>query len=239
MTEASNTHPLRAATVPAMVDVPGLVCGFERRLGPPGWEARPESRRRVAEALRPSGRLLLLKQVHGAAVLRAPWDGEPEGDAAVVEEPGFLLGIETADCLPVFLVDPRRSAAAAAHAGWRGTAARVAVHALEALLDGGSKAEDIVAALGPCIGPCCYEVGDDLRDVFGPGGAGFFHPRPRGRPHLDVRAANLRQLAEAGVPRSQIHSVDECTSCQADAYHSYRREGKGAGRMINYVGWRG
>jgi copper oxidase (laccase) domain-containing protein len=210
---------LRAATVPALAAVPGLVHGFEQRLGPPGWETREGARARVAHALAASGRLLLLHQVHGVKVHRAPWDGHPDGDAALADQPRLILGIETADCLPVLLVDPRRRVVGAAHAGWRGTAAGIARKTLDALIADGSSADDVIAALGPGIGPCCYEVGPELVPQFGPG------------------AANARQLREGGVPEGRIHGVDDCTFHQADLYHSYRREGVGGGRMISYVGF--
>jgi YfiH family protein len=228
---------LRAARVRAFDDVPGLVHGFEQRLGPAGGEEREATRRRVGAALQPFGRLLLLKQVHGADVRQAPWTGLPEADAAVADTPGLVLGIETADCLPVLVVDPVRRAVAAAHAGWRGTLAGVAKAAVAALVAGGSRTQDLLAATGPGIGACCYEVGDELRAAFGASGADFFRPGPRGRPHLDVRAANERQLREAGIPEGRIHRVADCTRCRADLYHSYRRDGKGAGRMINYIGF--
>lgn len=229
---------LRAAAVPALEAVPGLVHGFEQRLGPAAWEDRDETRRRVAQALAGAGRLQLLKQVHGSRVQAAPWEGRPEADAAVAEEPGIMLGIETADCQPVLLVDPVARRVAAAHAGWRGTVAGVTRAAALALVARGSRPSDIVAALGPSIGPCCYEVGPELQDAFGPDGAVFFRPGPRGKPHLDVRAANVRQLEAAGIPPHQIHHIADCTMCRADLYHSYRREGRGAGRMISYVGFR-
>ncbi len=231
---------LASATVPSLAAIRGLVHGFERRDGAPSFaETREESRRRVAEGLAPLGRLLLLKQVHGASVVRAPWDGTPEADAGTASGTGLLLGIETADCLPVLVVDPRRRALAAAHAGWRGTAQGVAARAVEALLAEGSRAGDLVAALGPCIGPCCYEVGDDVRTAFGASGDGLFRPGPAGRPHFDLRQANARQLLAAGVRAGALAHVDECTRCRADLYHSYRRDGRGAGRMINFVGFAG
>jgi hypothetical protein len=218
--------------------VPGLVHGFEQRLGPAGWESREDGRRRVSHALAPSGCLNVLKQVHGTALHQAPWDGCPEGDAALAREPGVLLAIETADCLPILLVDPARRQVAAAHAGWRGTAARVAELALSALRAAGSQPGDVIAALGPSIGACCYEVGDELRDAFGPNGGRFFHPGPRGRAHLDLRAANRAQLEAAGLLPHQIVDVADCTCCRPDLYYSYRRDGAGAGRMISFVGYR-
>lgn len=228
---------LRTATLPALAVIPGLVHGFERRAPGDGAETGEESRARVARALGGQGQLLLLKQVHGATVVEAPWNGTPEADASVATGPGWLLGIQTADCLPVLLVDPKRRLVAAAHAGWRGTAAGVAARAVDALVARGSRPEDLVAALGPGIGPCCYEVGDDVRAAFPPAAAAFFRPGPNGRPHLDVRAANARHLVEAGLRPEALHHVADCTRCRADLYHSHRRQGKAAGRMISFVGF--
>jgi purine-nucleoside/S-methyl-5'-thioadenosine phosphorylase / adenosine deaminase len=224
-------------TVPALAAVPGLVHGFEQRSAPPGKEAPAETRSRVARALADRGRLLLLKQIHGATVVEAPWDAIPEADAAVALAPGEILGVETADCLPVLLVDPRRRAVAVAHAGWRGTAALVARRALEALAARGSRTDEVLVALGPGIGPCCYEVGDELRSAFGAGAEAFFRPGRNGRPHLDVRAANVRQLVEAGARPERLFHVPDCTRCREDLYYSYRRDGKGAGRMISFIGF--
>lgn len=228
---------LRLTTVPALSACPGLLHGFEQRDTHGETETRKESRDRVQAALRDAGQVHFLQQVHGATVLQAPWVGTPEGDAALAVEPGLLLGIETADCLPVLIVDPERRTAAAAHAGWRGTAASVASKTVEALTAAGSRPENLLVALGPAIGPCCYEVGHELRASFGPAAAPFFKPGPRGRPHLDVRALNVQQLRECGIPSDRIHSVDECTSCHPDLYFSYRRDGPTTGRMISFVGW--
>ena len=222
------------AAVPELSAIDGLVHGFEQRLPDVEPEGREASRARLAEALAPQGRLFLLQQVHGCAVKEAPWEGRPEADAAVADRPGAILGIETADCLPVFIVDPRRRAVAAAHAGWRGTAAGVGRQAVEALVGGGSDPGDLLAALGPGIGPCCYEVGAELEASFPPE---FFRPGPHGRRHLDVRAANRAQLTAAGLRPDRIHGLDDCTRCRPDLYHSYRRDGKAAGRMINFVGF--
>jgi len=225
------------ATIEAFAAVSGLVHGFGRRAAGPLRETREETIRRVASRLERDGRLFLLRQVHGAAVACAPWDDPPEADAAWAMAPGILLGIQTADCLPVLLVDPVRRELAAVHAGWRGTARGVTHEAVLVLQARGSRPRDLIAALGPGIGPCCYEVGDELRQAFGPAGAGFFRSGPNGRPHLDVRAANVRQLEAAGVRPDAIHHVPDCTHC-TPGYHSYRRDGPGAGRMISYVGFR-
>jgi YfiH family protein len=229
---------LRTATVPALAAIPGLVHGFEQRGPGDGSETGEESRTRVARALDGQGRLLLLKQVHGVTVVEAPWDGTPEADASVATAPGWFLGVKTADCLPILLVDPKRRLVAAAHAGWRGTAAGVVARTVDALAGRGSRPENLIAALGPGIGPCCYEVGDDVRAAFPPSGAAFFRPRPNGQPHLDLRAANARQLVDAGLRPAALHHVADCTRCRADLYHSCRRDGQRAGRMISFVGFR-
>jgi hypothetical protein len=226
---------LRRATVPALEAVHGLVHGFEQASG--SWETREAFRLRVAGALRVSGRLLLLKQVHGAVVVKAPWEGTPEADAATADAPGLLLGIQTADCLPLLLVDPGRRVVAAAHAGWRGTVAGVAGRTVAAMVELGCAPSALLAALGPAIGQCCYEVGEEVQHAFGPEGVSWFRPGSRGRPHLDLRQANVRQLVVAGVSPQAIHHVDECTACHPDLYHSFRREGPGGGRMLSYIGW--
>jgi polyphenol oxidase len=226
------------AQVEALARIAGLVHGFGRRAPGPHRETRDETAERVRSGLDADGELLLLRQVHGCTVASSPWNDPPEADAAVAASPGLLLGIQTADCLPVLLVDPARRTVAAAHAGWRGTVQRVTREAVRALEAHGSRPQDLVVALGPGIGACCYEVGDELREAFGPGGASFFRTTPKGKLHLDVRAANVRQLEEAGVPPDSIYHVPECTYCLPGGYHSYRRDGKGAGRMISFVGFK-
>jgi polyphenol oxidase len=228
---------LKAAAVAALETVPGLIHGFEQRHDAAISESREQASERVTRALMRHGRLHLLAQVHGAAIHVAPWDGRPEGDAGVATQPGLIVGVETADCLPILLVDPVGRRAAAVHAGWRGTAAHVAKAAVAAFVSAGATRGELIAALGPGIGACCYEVGNELREVFGRAGEGFFREGPRGRPHLDVRAANVQQLLDAGLVEGRIHHVPDCTSCRADLYFSFRRDGKGTGRMINYVGW--
>jgi YfiH family protein len=228
---------LRAATLPPLAALSGVVHGFEQPLAPTRTETGEATRDRVGAALSGRGRLFLLRQVHGTTVRHAPWSGSPEGDAALASVPGVLVGVQTADCLPLLLVDPVRRLAAAVHAGWRGTAAGIAGEAVDALVAAGGRAERLVVGIGPGIGACCYEVGDELRAAFHPRDREFFRPGPRGRPHLDVRAANVRQLLDAGVRSGAIHHVSDCTACRGDLYPSYRRDGRGSGRMISYVGY--
>jgi YfiH family protein len=222
------------ATIPGWRRLDGLVHGFGRR--PERAETREETRARMTDALRPHGELQLLAQVHGTTLVVAPCAGTPAADASAADVSGILLGIETADCLPALFVDPRNRRVAAAHAGWRGTAAGIVDRVVRWLSEHGSRPEDLRVALGPSIGACCYEVGEELIPQFAEADRGGFTPGPRGRPHLDVRGINVRQLEAAGVPRENIESVDECTHCRPELYCSYRREGR-TGRMISYVGW--
>jgi YfiH family protein len=236
VSEPALTPGLTTARVAAFDALPGLVHGFERRRPGGGPESREETRTRVAKALAEAGRLYLLTQVHGATVVTAPFEGRPAADAQVTAQPGALLGVETADCLPILLVDPERELLAAVHAGWRGTAASVVGAAVLGLMARGARPDRLLAALGPGIGPCCYEVGEEVRAAFGPEGARFFREGPRGRPHLDVRAANVAALERAGLRPERIHHVADCTFCRVGLYHSYRRDGAKAGRMISFIG---
>jgi YfiH family protein len=224
----------RAASI--LLEDSGLVHGFQRR-DPESGATREDNRRRVSQSLEAFGRLSFLSQVHGARVIRAPFGGSPAADAAWTERAGCLLGIETADCLPVLLADPSRRVVAAAHAGWRGTVASVAVRSARQLVADGSRASDLVAAIGPGIGVCCYQVGPDVVEAFGAAAAGLFEEREEGR-YLDLRVANRRQLESVGVAPERIEDVDECTACHPGFYHSFRRDGAASGRMISYIGWR-
>ena len=133
----------------------------------------------------------------------------------------------TADCVPLLLADPVRHLVAAVHAGWRGTAAGISRKTVETLCgEWGSNPADLQAVIGPCIGSCCFEVGEEVASQF-PGHLDRSAPRP----HVDLVAANRQQLIAAGVPRAMIESLDFCTVCDPDRFHSFRRDG-GPGRMI-------
>jgi YfiH family protein len=224
-----------AARIDAWSQIPRLVHGFSRK-GPAG-ESREETAARLAKALASSGRLFLLKQVHGAALALPPWTATPEADAAATVDPAALLGIQTADCLPALFVDPVTRRAAAAHAGWRGTASGIVRTVVAWFRAQGSRVDDVRVALGPSIGACCYEVGEELRAQFAPEEQRFFVAGRGEKPHLDVRGINEQQLRAAGIPPENVTHVRECTQCRADLYFSYRRDGAGTGRMISYVGW--
>lgn len=225
-----------SASAPPLRAIPGLVHGFGRRAGSP-IEPHDATERRLSATLAANGRLFLLRQVHGARVVEAPWEASPEADAAITRRAGCLVGIRSADCLPILIADPVLRMAAAAHAGWRGTAAGVATRAVESLLALGARPRDLVAAIGPGIGACCYEVGAQVVEAFA-GSVSAVFGAGREWHHLNLRLTNRRQLEAAGVDVDRICDVDECTACLPDQYHSFRRDGAASGRMISYIGWR-
>lgn len=149
-----------------------------------------------------------------------------EGDALITDEPGLPVSIRTADCFPILLADQRNRVVAAIHAGWRGTDARIVESTLRDMRRSfGTDSSHVIAAIGPGIGVCCYEVGLDVGRRFGLSGAG----------RVDLAAANVSQLMQAGVPSAQIDVIPECTQCQPSRFHSFRRDKDQAGRMISYI----
>jgi len=171
--------------------------------------------------------MAVLRQIHSSRVILVTAPGlAGEGDALVTQTRGLPLAIRTADCYPILLADPRTRTIAAVHAGWRGTAERIAGKAIETMrAQFGSCAADIFAAFGPGIGECCYEVGEEVARRFGRTGHG----------RIDLARANRDQLIKAGVPAAQIHSLARCTFCEPDLFHSYRRDREQAGRMISFI----
>jgi len=169
-----------------------------------------------------------LRQVHGSAVVSVDAPGEHgEGDALISSSPDLWLEVRTADCVPILLADSVRRVVVAVHAGWRGTAASISRITVEMLCaEWGSKPGDLQVAMGPCIGRCCFEVGEDVARQF-PGH--IIHSGAR--PHVDLVAANREQLSAAGVPPAKIESLDLCTVCDPGRFHSFRRD-RGPGRMI-------
>jgi len=146
------------------------------------------------------------------------------------------LGVLTADCLAVILVSPGGSTVAAVHAGWRGTLEGVVVKALESV--GRKGAAGVTAGLGPCIGVCCYEVGDETYEAFREKwGKSFVRKvfKRSGQWRLDLRKANAVQLLEAGLMKKNIASVPLCTCCRSDLFFSHRRDGERTGRMLAFA----
>lgn len=182
-----------------------------------------------------------LTQAHSAAVVPARQGGRAgTGDVLFTDRPGLPLAIFTADCLPVVIYDPLGRRLAVAHAGWRGTVQAVARAAALALVEAGSRPAALVAAIGPSIGPCCYEVDrpvmDRLAAAFPAEWQRWVIPKGRDalgqeRWMLDLWKANEDQLHSAGLPSSRIDNPRLCTACQVDLFFSYRRGG-GRGRLI-------
>lgn len=215
---------------------PGLVHGFSQRLD--DWEIALRQLR--ANDLH----LYMLKQVHGDHIItitpHSVTAERPEADGLVSSEPGVLLGIATADCVPVLMVDPRKRIAAALHAGWRGTLKGIARRAIELLhTNWNVMAQDLYIALGPSIGSCCYEVGPDVGEeiVTRWNIQSLSAWRPvKTKGFLDLREVNTHQIVESGVPKTHISLTGPCTFCDV-AFASYRRNGGGAGRQLSVIGW--
>jgi len=281
---------LQILEAPALASLDWLVHGFSTRtggeskfpasggrvlnLGFADWDSRErvlENRRNFFRAITADGmRPVSLRQIHSDIVHRVdaskpPSIDLPQGDALFTRDSGVLLIVQTADCVPIVLADTKKRAIAAIHAGWRGTLKRIAAKTLGHMqMEFGTRPEDVIAALGPGIGRCCYEVGSDVAKDFHaqfPNAREWFdgpfdalasgendpnwlpwltmkppgHAPPPLRVHLDLIAANKVILAEAGVPRSHISSSGLCTACRTGLFFSYRRE-RTTGRLMVAVG---
>ena len=218
---------------------------------------------------------LTLNQVHGREIvpihrgiepgaLRSLQDHRPDADGLASDAPDVALVVRAADCLPLLMADRRTGAVAAVHVGWRGTAARAAVAAIDMLgREFGSRPVDLVVAIGPAIGACCYEVGTELVDAFAAAGherylidrwflapsppRGSFRPALSGvegpslsgvegpKLRLDLPGANRDQLVLAGVSEENIHVAGLCTAMHLDILTSYRAEREQAGRIAGVI----
>lgn len=171
--------------------------------------------------------IVTAKQVHSSIVQDAA-GALGLGDALISKEPDVLVGVRTADCVPILLADPVTGAVAAIHAGWRGSAAGISSAAVSALSERWNvRPEDLRAAIGPSIGLCCYEVGPEV--------AYQFQMDVSKSVHLDLPAVNEKQLRDAGV--TDIWVSGECTFCAKDRFYSFRRDREQAGRMTSFIGW--
>lgn len=193
----------------------------------------------------PVDRVARVRQVHGALVRVVAADGladpVPEADAAVTATPGVGVTVVAADCVPILLADTTTGAVGAVHAGWRGTAANVAGAAVSAMTrEFGVDASDLVAAIGPSIGPCCYTVGEELVTAFDRAG----HPRSSldrwfsrdgERLVLDLWTASRDLLIAAGLAPEHVHVAGLCTKTHRDVFESFRADGEAAGRMAAIV----
>src|SRR5882762_617889 len=285
---ACESRGLQVLQVPALNKLPWLIHGFSTlpggvspldgkkvlNLGFTDWDPREnvlENRRRFQSTLGANDlQLTSLKQIHSDVIHLFPatphesCKGLPAavaGDASVTNRPGLLLGVQTADCVPILLADPENRAVAAIHAGWRGTLARIAVKAIGQMqMHCRTKPADLLAAIGPSIGGCCYEVGTEVAIQFhsqfadAPGWFDEFrtgdepnpiqwlnmmppgHQPPPQNVLLDLKKANSAQLLDAGLRLENIFVSDLCTMCRRDLLFSYRKEGAASGRLISVVG---
>lgn len=280
LTHGFSTRPGGASEIPpagpgkAAARKGGAAATGSLNLGFTEWDSRERVAENRAKFFRAIGagkmRVVTLRQFHSDAVhlvdaedLRgngSPAEA-PKADALITREPGVVLAVQTADCVPILLVDPKRRAIAAIHSGWRGTLARIAAKTLGRMqMEFGTRAKDVMAALGPAIGRCCYEVGSDVAREFDakfPEAREWFdgpfaalaagendpnwlpwltmrppgHPPPSPTVQLDLIAANHAILAAAGVPLRQIIASNFCTACRTDLFFSYRRE-RTTGRLM-------
>ncbi len=220
---------------------------FTTRQGDGEERVRENSRRLEEAAGLSTGGWALVSQVHGAEVVVAPRGSSfcphrknhPPADAVITGAAAVVPAVLTADCLPIVIASPASGIAGVAHAGWMGTVAGIVVRTVEEIAArGGTPVTDIVAGLGPSIGKCCYQVGEDLYRAFRERWGSGFARRvfTRADPWmLDLQEANRRQLLEAGVPPENIASLPLCTSCRPDLFFSHRRDGVRSGRMLNFV----
>ncbi len=266
MTSAPRPPPLPAEALLVAPVISSAFChGFSTRRG--GVSQRPwdslnvgrswgdrtedvaENRRRLLTA---SGArdLFVATQVHGADVVVVA-DQRPEAiaaaraDALVSDRAGVALGVLTADCVPLIFADPVTGAFGVAHAGWRGTVAGVAKAVVTVLRERfGVQPADLCVAIGPSIGPCCFEVGEEVVAVFAalaeatPAGASaspLVARRPGHKPHVDLWQANRRALLAAGVAGSKIATLAACTACDPARFFSYRRDGRATGQHLSFI----
>ena len=211
--------------------------------------------------------MVTLRQIHSSLVRRVTADDistSLKGDGLMTDEPGVLLGIQTADCIPVLVADRKKRAVAAFHAGWRGTLARIVENGVGRMrVEFGSKPENLIASIGPGIGQCCYSVGDEVREQFEsqfPYAPELFHEVYDSDPvkekypmlfltarapghsdlgpsmHLDLVEANRRQLRAAGLKKGSIFVTGQCTGCNTDRFFSHRIERGFTGRMMSVIG---
>ncbi len=178
-------------------------------------------------------------QVHQSDTLYCSDTGlahKQHADILLTDQPNIALAIRTADCLPLLLADKESGIAVAAHAGWRGTVAKVAVEAVSQMLHRGSKAKHIVASLGPCIGPCCFAIGEETAQALAnccQGAAQFVTGSDK--KYADLWQINRLQLLQCGLKEEHIEVINECTCCNSERYFSYRRDALRAGRHLGVV----
>jgi YfiH family protein len=208
-----------------------------------------ENRRRLESAV--GGPILVARQVHGTAVARVRAGDSPseiarlEADGLCTDVAGLRVGVFVADCVPALIADPRTGACAAVHAGWRGTVAGILPATVQVLsIEFGARPSDLRVALGPAIGPCCFEVGPEVVAAFealvpDARARGIVLPSPRGLPgkaQVDLKRCNRLLLERAGVAPEAIEAGPECTCCAPERFFSFRRDGGATGQLMGAIG---
>lgn len=232
-----------------LVAFPEVVHGISDRTFGSVHPPEDGGRRRLAEALGiPPEAMVSTRQVHRDEVVVVPgpaygcWRGGYGADGLVTNTPGLYLLGYFADCIPILAYDPVRQVVGLAHAGWRGTILGIARRLVEVMQRTfGTMPGDLYIGLGPSIGPCCYEVGEEV--IAGvrahlPEPETLLRPGRPGHAYFDLWEANRRTLRQAGVPGAQIELSGICTSCRVDRFFSYRREGGLRGLFGAVIGLR-
>ncbi len=227
----------------AVLEALGVAHLVTTRQGPDVRQVRHDTAtagRQTATVLGLEG-VAFLEQMHGGDVPVCEQGGcVGFADGLVTAAKGLALLGKSGDCPIVLIADRRRRAVGFAHASWRATVAGIVPAVVRQMVELGSKPDELVACVCPSAGPCCYEVGDEVRDAalggIGPHAAGFFRPGPSGKDHFDLWHANADALMRAGVVPQSIHVAGICTLCRNDLFPSHRREGEAAGRFAAVIG---
>lgn len=199
-----------------------------------------ENKKRVAKSFgTDADKIFTVSQVHSDRIViidrtdTAPEEVKPfEADAIITDIKGISIGILTADCVPLLFLDSRNKVMAAVHAGWKGTASKIASKTVKMMIERfESRPQEIKAAIGPAIGACCYEVGQEVLDAVGYRGNASV--QREGKWYLDLPRANLLQLQEMGVADIDVSGI--CTSCRTDLFFSHRGEKGKTGRQLSFI----
>ena len=180
-------------------------------------------------------RWITLRQVHSAVVVNSdtPFKTLPEADSVITNRSGVIAAVKVADCLPVLIADPVEKVVASVHCGWKGLSSGIIEKTLNAMnISYGSKPGNLIAALGPCAGVCCYEIGKDIAGLFTKNSVS----KRNGACYLDLDALACSLLTGAGLNENNIDSIGLCTICKAEHFYSYRRDREASGRMMAFIG---
>jgi len=162
------------------------------------------------------------------------WGGYEDCDGLVTNEFGVFIAISVADCVPIFLFDPVTRTVAGIHAGWRGTSSCIVKNAIALMISKfGIEPKNLVAFIAPAAGKCCYEVGEEVAEMFD---AGFVSKSGSGKWKVDLKGANRQQMIDGGISSANIEVHESCTIHETEKFHSYRRDGESSGRMIGVIG---